>query len=96
MILDIVILIGIAAVILLIIAYMEESIAIDSLSLLFWIFLMGTVMDVEVQYVSSGVLTTEHVNNPAMAVICFGVIIFNIILLIKDISQRAVDAKFRL
>lgn len=96
MIVDVVILIGVIAAVLLILAFLEESIALDSISMLFWIFLLGLSMNIEIPYQAateypfgSGIMNvttgSQVFYEPALSGVIFGILIFNIILLIKDI-----------
>ena len=105
MIVDVFIMVAIMAFILMIIAYVEESVAWTSLSILFWIFLLALSMNIEIPYqaatefpAGSGIMNvttgTQMFYEPAFTVIIFGILIFNIVLLIKEIVAIAPSWRF--
>jgi len=105
MVIDIFIMISIIAFILLIIAYEEASIAWTSLSLLFWIFLFAQSLYIEIPYVASSDMGSGIVNITtgsqtysewAFSAIIFGIIIFNIALLLVDVMDYRNRMKYRL
>jgi hypothetical protein len=105
MVIDIIILLFVIAIILLIIAYEEASIAWTSLSFLFWVFLFAQTLHIEIPYHawtglengSINVTTGAHVYTEyALSIVCFAVIIFNIIMLIVDVMDYQNRRRYRI
>lgn len=91
MLVDVFIMLGIMAFIVLVLAYWRESVAIAALSLLFWIFLFAQSMNIEIPYhdavdIGSGMVNVTTgaytYSEPGLQAIILGVIFFNIIMLI--------------
>jgi hypothetical protein len=105
MIVDVFIMVAIVAFILLVIAYQEASIAWTSLSLLMWIFLMALSFNIEIPYQAAVDIGGGAVNittgsqqffEPALSMVCFGIIIFNVILLLVDVMDYQNRRRYRI
>ena len=105
MIVDIVILIGVIAVITLLISIKEQSIGISAISLLMWIFMLALSMTIEIPYqaateypVGSGIMNittgSQLYYEPGLSAVIFGVLIFNIIWMIVLYSNYRQSNKY--
>lgn len=85
---DLFVAILIVGVVLLLIAYFEKTIGLTALSLLFWLFIFAQSLYIET--------ATDSYTEYALNIVSFGIVIFNVVLLIADIMYGSINKKFRL
>ena len=99
MIVDLFILIAIAAVVIMILAYLEDSMLLTVISMLLWIFLFANSMYIEIPYqaVVNNTINTgsQSFTETPLSIVVFGMLIINILMFLSQISSHSINKRFK-
>lgn len=81
----------------LVIAFYEESLLFDAVSLLCWIIILGGSLGLETYWINSTVnITTTVHQEPAFSVFAMGLIFISVVLIVVHLSDYQRNKRFRI
>ena len=86
----------IIAFIAMIVAFYEESMIFNGISLLCWFILFATTMGIETYYVISGNMTTSYHQDVGLQGFYLGMIFLTIVMIIVNFSDYSKNRRFRI